>query len=215
MGDNDFLTGSVSFFKSSWDASGQIPERAVKNGMITPFGSIDNSEGGNTARTNVFLKHGHSFSNGGFFEQQAYVVNYNFDLFSNFTFYLNDPVNGDEIEQEEARMIYGYKASYYQTSLLGRKELQTKAGVGFRYDDVNDISLSHVVKREFLDYVKRGNLNEASVYGFAGGDLLLNDQWSLNAGLRFDHFYFRYADHLLLTDKSDVKSAISPKFSIN
>lgn len=213
--ENNFLTGCISFFNSSWDASGQIPERAVKSGMTTRFGTIDDSEGGNTARTNVFLKHGHSFSRGGFFEQQAYIVNNRFNLFSNFTFYMNDPVNGDEIGQEESRMIYGYKASYHRTSSVSGKELQTQVGLGIRYDDVNDISLSHVVKREFLSYVKRGDLNEANLYGFVSENLLLNDHWSFNAGIRFDRFYFRYGDHLLLSDKSDVRNIVSPKFSVN
>src|SRR5882724_3915325 len=42
------LISSLSFFKSKWDASGQIPGRAVQSGMIGRFGSIDPSEGGNT-----------------------------------------------------------------------------------------------------------------------------------------------------------------------
>ena len=215
LGDNDFLTSSFSFFKSSWDASGQIPERAVMSGMITRFGSIDDSEGGNTGRTNAFIKHGHTFSDGGFFEQQAYLVDYDFDLFSNFTFYLNDPVNGDEIRQQESRMIYGYKASYFQTSSINGKELQSEVGVGIRYDDVNDISLSHVVKREFLNHQLKGDLNEANTFAFINENLLLNTHWSINAGIRFDHFYFRYNDKLLLINKSNRKSVVSPKLSIN
>lgn len=215
LGANDFLTATASLFKSSWDASGQIPERAVKNGMITRYGSIDDSEGGNTGRVNLYLKHGHTFSNGGFFEQQLYVVKYDFDLFSNFTFYLNDPVNCDEIKQEESRMIYGYKASYLRSSLIEGKELQTELGAGFRYDDVNDISLSHAIRREFLNDVQRGDLNEANVNVFINENLSLNDQWSLNAALRFDHFYFMYRDKLLQTDKSQSKSIVSPKFSLN
>ncbi|HEX5171353.1 MAG TPA: hypothetical protein VFW11_19385 [Cyclobacteriaceae bacterium] len=152
LGDHDLLTGSLSLFNSSWDASGQIPERAVLDGTITRYGSIDDSEGGNSARTNAFLKYGHTFANGGFFEHQAYIVDYDFDLFSNFTFYLRDPVSGDEIEQQESRTVYGYKTSYIQAASLRSKELRTHLGAGLRYDDVNDITLSHVEARKFLGY---------------------------------------------------------------
>ena len=117
----DNLTFGASFFTSRWDASGQIPTRAVESGMITRFGSIDNTEGGETSRANLSLKHVHSFSNGAYFTQQAYAVRYDFNLYSNFTFYLNDPVNGDQINQKESRMIYGYK-----NKLLYRESISSK-----------------------------------------------------------------------------------------
>ena len=118
--------------------------------MITRFGSIDNTEGGETSRANLSLKHVHSFSNGAYLTQQAYAVRYDFNLYSNFTFYLNDPVNGDQINQKESRMIYGYKSNYVTENRFLGKDLTTEVGAGFRLDDVNDISLSNAVKREFL-----------------------------------------------------------------
>ncbi|HNC29053.1 MAG TPA: TonB-dependent receptor, partial [Cyclobacteriaceae bacterium] len=108
---SDRLTFGSSFFNSSWDASGQIPERAVKQGDISRFGSLDNTEGGATGRFNAYVLHTHQFENGTF-DQQAYGIHYNFNLYSNFTFFLNDPINGDQIQQKESRMIYGYKANY-------------------------------------------------------------------------------------------------------
>ena len=211
----DNLTFGASFFTSKWDASGQIPTRAVESGMITRFGSIDNTEGGETSRANLFLKHVHSFSNGANFMQQAYAVRYDFDLYSNFTFYLNDPLNGDQINQKESRMIYGYKSSYVSENRFFRKDLTTETGAGFRSDDVNDISLSNAVKREFLNDIQRGNVKEANVNAFISETLKLSDKWSINAALRFDYFNFRYSNHLENTNKSQAKSIVSPKLNIN
>ena len=115
---NDKLTIGTSFFTSRWDASGQIPTRAIESGMITRFGSIDNTEGGETSRANLYLKHVHEFANGAYLSQQVYGVCNDFNLFSNFTFYLNDPMHGDQIEQKESRMIYGYKANYNASGLV-------------------------------------------------------------------------------------------------
>ena len=211
----DNLTFGASFFTSRWDASGQIPTRAVESGMITRFGSIDNTEGGETSRANLSLKHVHSFSNGAYFTQQAYAVRYDFNLYSNFTFYLNDPVNGDQINQKESRMVYGYKSSYVSENRFLGKDLTTEVGAGFRFDDVHDISLSNAVKREFLNDIQRGNVKEANANAFISETLKLSDKWSINAALRFDYFNFRYNNQLENTNKSQAKSIVSPKLNIN
>ncbi len=211
----DNLTVGASFFTSRWDASGQIPTRSVESGMITRFGSVDNTEGGETSRANVFLKHAHRFSNGAYLSQQAYGVRYDFNLYSNFTFFLNDPVNGDQIEQQESRMIYGYKVTYNMQGQAFGKNLTTEVGVGMRLDDVNDISLLRTEKRSYLSDVKKGDVNEAGVHAYVSETLTLSERWSVNAALRFDHFNFRYKDKVEITDRSVGKSIVSPKLNIN
>ncbi len=211
----DNVTYGASFFSSRWDASGQIPTRAVENGMITRFGSIDNTEGGETNRANLTLKYVHSFSNGAYLTQQAYAVRYDFNLYSNFTFYLNDPLNGDQINQKESRMIYGYKANYLTENRFLRKDLTTDIGVGFRLDDVSDISLSNTVKREFLNSIQRGKVSEANGNAYINETLKLSDKWSINAALRFDYFNFRYKDLLENTNKLTGKAIVSPKLNIS
>jgi outer membrane cobalamin receptor len=212
---DDNLTVGASFFASRWDASGQVPTRSVERGAITRFGSIDNTEGGETSRTNIFVKHAHQFTNGAYLTQQAYGVRYDFNLFSNFTFFLNDPVNGDQIKQKESRMIYGYKASYNEQSQVFGKNLNTEVGVGIRLDNVKDISLSHTAQRMFLNDVKKGDVNEANVNAYVSETLALSEKWSVNAALRFDYFNFRYKDKIESTDRSVGKSIVSPKLNIN
>ncbi|MFN8335282.1 MAG: TonB-dependent receptor [Cyclobacteriaceae bacterium] len=210
---SDRLTFGSSFFNSSWDASGQIPERAVKQGDISRFGSLDNTEGGATGRFNAYVLHTHQFENGTF-DQQAYGIHYNFNLYSNFTFFLNDPINGDQIQQKESRMIYGYKANYRTEGMFVGKKLSSHAGGGFRYDDVNDIRLSNTVKRKFLESVQRGDINEANANAFVSETLELSDRWSLNAAVRFDYFLFSYYNRLTNDDKSKHASIVSPKLNI-
>jgi outer membrane cobalamin receptor len=212
---NDNLTAGASFFASKWDASGQIPTRAVNAGLITRFGAIDNTEGGETSRLNLFLKHNHQFQNGAYFNQQAYAVHYGFDLFSNFTFYLTDPFNGDQIQQKESRMIYGYKSNYTTSSQLLGKELISDIGVGLRLDDVSDVSLSRAAKRTFLKYEQRGDVQEANVNGYISETIAFSEQWSLNAALRFDYFYFRYDNKLTAAENTVGKGIASPKLNIN
>jgi hypothetical protein len=212
---NDQLTFGASFFTSRWDASGQIPTRAVNSGMITRFGSIDNTEGGETSRTNLFVKHSHQFANGAYLIQQAYAVHYDFSLYSNFTFYLNDPANGDQINQKESRMIYGYKSTYNTEGQIFGKNITTEAGLAMRLDDVNNIGLHRTVRRSFLNDLKKGDVNESNVNAFVSETIALNEAWSVNTSVRFDYFNFRYNDKVKTTRRSVGKSIVSPKLSVN
>ncbi|HEX6181217.1 MAG TPA: TonB-dependent receptor plug domain-containing protein, partial [Chitinophagaceae bacterium] len=92
---NNTLSVSASTFHSKWNASGQIPERAVIDGLISFFGAIDPNEGGNTSRSNVNARLHTSLNDGNFIKNQLYYTRYDFELYSNFTFYNVDSVNGD------------------------------------------------------------------------------------------------------------------------
>ena len=93
----DELTLKATFNKSQWNGSGEIPLRAVFDGSLDRFGAIDPSEGGNTLRTTGTLNYHYDSPHGGQFFANAYGQYYRLDLFTNFTFFLNDPVNGDGI----------------------------------------------------------------------------------------------------------------------
>ncbi len=210
------LQTGFSAFDSKWDASGQIPERAVADGSISRFGSIDNTEGGNTGRYNLFAKVIHNFKNGSTFENQLYASKYDFSLFSNFTFFLNDPVNGDQIHQQEGRWIYGYKSTFITTGQLFGKDLKTEIGGGLRYDVINDIALSHTVKRAFLSDVQRGDIRQANMNAYWSETLALTNKLSINAALRFDYLNFSYFDRLSASQPDAVgKSIINPKLNLN
>ena len=85
------LTFSGQYFDSSWDASGQIPERAVTSGLIGRFGAIDATEGGNTTRTTLGANYVGTLGQDLNLDVASYWSYYDFQLFSNFTFFLNDP----------------------------------------------------------------------------------------------------------------------------
>lgn len=211
---NTQLTTSLSAFKSSWDASGQVPSRAVEDGTIGRFGSIDPTEGGNTERYNANIILAHKFANGSTWENQAWYSRYKFSLYSNFTFFLNDPVNGDEINQREERNIYGFLSKYDHTSFLGKSSLHSIYGAGLRYDATHNSTLANVVKRQFLSNVKLGNIKEANAFAYMDQQLSLG-KFLIDAGLRFDYFHSDYLDKLSATQKPDrSESILSPKLNI-
>jgi hypothetical protein len=212
--DNTQLTASLSSFTSNWYASGQIPARAEENGLIDRFGSLDPTEGGNTERHNANLILKHIFKNGSTLENQAFYSRYKFNLYSNFTFYLNDAVNGDEINQSESRNIFGYTSKLSHKYFLGNKILNAAYGAGVRYDATTDSRLANVVQREFLSDIKLGDIKETNAFAFAQQELSAG-KWLFNAGVRFDYFNFNYLDKLNTTQQpAQQKSIISPKLNV-
>ncbi len=212
--ENTQLSLSVSTFKSKWNASGQIPTRAVENGTIDRFGSIDPSEGGNTQRQNANLIIKHRFNDGSNFTNQFYYTKYDFNLYSNFSFFLKDSVNGDEIQQSELRNIIGYTGNYSKQQYWGNTKIESTYGFGFRHDAISNSQLADTVKRVFLSNVQLGDIQETNAFGFMQQEIS-SGKWLINAGLRLDHFRFNYQDHLSIAQNpSQQKTILSPKLNI-
>ena len=208
------LTFLASAFKSKWDASGQIPERAVANGTIKRFGSIDPTEGGNTERYNASFLFSTQFKSGSTWLNQVFYSRYKFNLFSNFTFFVNDTVNGDEINQAENRNIFGFNSTFKEKRFFGKAVLNSTDGIGIRYDATTDSKLANVVKRQFLSYVKLGDIKEMNAFAFTEQQLNIG-KWLFSAGVRLDYFHFNYVDKLTATQNpSQNKTILSPKLNI-
>ena len=215
FGNQSQLTVTASTFDSKWNASGQIPDRAVQSAMISRFGSIDTSEGGNTSRTNLNIRFAKQWKNNWKTTDQFYFSRYHFNLFSNFTFFLNDAIKGDEINQRETRNIYGYNTTASKAWILGNKNANTEFGAGFRYDDVMGIELSKAVKRQFIEPLQKGDIKECDAYLSSNQNLELSDKFSVNGGLRFDFFRFAYRDLLAgeTNFSNQQRSIVSPKLN--
>ncbi|MBH0205060.1 MAG: TonB-dependent receptor plug domain-containing protein [Nitrospira sp.] len=133
----DEISLKATFLHSKWDGSGEIPLRTVSRGALDRFGSINPYEGGHTLRTTGQLNYHYDTTSGGQFFANAYGQYYRLDLFTDFTFFLNDPVNGDGLAQFDRRVIYGGDIGYKQRAeVLGMPMIGT---VGFqtRVDDVH------------------------------------------------------------------------------
>jgi len=218
---HSYLNFSATTFWSKWDASGQIPDRAVNEKLIGFYGAIDPFEGGITYRTNANAQLLTSFNNGDILKNQLYYSNSHFDLHTNFTFFLEDTVNGDEIRQKEARNLMGYNGSYAHASFLGKTRLTSELGLQARYDMTNNSELSHTKDRfTVIDPIKLGDISELSISPYISETLKFNEHFSINAGLRFDQFFYKYKNKLAAdttvpgigTYRSDANT-INPKLN--
>ncbi len=211
------LNLTISHFQSKWDASGQIPERAVADGSITRFGAIDDTEGGNTSRTNLLVNHTKMLPNSKKLKTRAFFSHYDFELYSNFTFFLEDPVNGDQIKQKEDRNLLGAETVFEYNGNQLPLELDYSAGIGFRYDDSNLNELSRTKNRdELVERLAYGNIDETNLYAFLNTGFNLG-KLQVNPGLRVDYFKFDYENLITETynNKSEDKVFFSPKLNFN
>lgn len=215
IGSYGYFTAQASVFNSSWNASGQIPERAVTEGIIDRFGSIDNTEGGNTSRVNVLAKYDYKPNANQQLKTSLYYIHNVFNLYSDFTFYLVHPDKMDEINQYDNRDTYGTNNSFSQHFAFGESNLEWTSGIGARFDDIHDLELSYVTARTQLNERQAwGAAKEANTNAYTSLDLSF-DKWRFNGGLRVDWFYFSYFDKLLPANGtlSYDKFRISPKLS--
>ena len=132
------LSISLSGFKSKWNASGQLPERAVVDRSVERFGSLDPSEGGNTERYNANIQLLRHLQDGASWTNQLFYTKNAFNLYSNFSFYLKNPVTGDEIKQAETRNVFGINSQHKKTKYYNAVSLTSTFGGGFRIDDIRN-----------------------------------------------------------------------------
>ncbi|WP_299063992.1 TonB-dependent receptor plug domain-containing protein [uncultured Polaribacter sp.] len=211
----DRVTLTASHFTSTWDASGQIPEREVNNGNITRFGAIDDTEGGVTSRTNFNVQFHKTLANESFFESNVFYSNYNFELYSNFTFFLEDPLNGDQIKQFENRDIFGMNAQIINTKNYGNVEAKFTKGIGLRHDLINNNELSHTKnRREVLNTIQLGDVKQTNMYAFFNSEFEIG-KFKISPSLRIDYFKFLYNDALSTNYQTLSKTATTANPNLN
>lgn len=216
IGKHSTLTAIATGFTSKWNASGQIPDRAVESGLIGFYGAIDNTEGGKTSRYNANVELVNNTGNGGVFRNRLYYTRYQFELYSNFTFFKEDPINGDQIKQKEARNLLGYNGSYGKDFYVGKIKTSTNAGVQVRYDMVDNIELSRTKNRTITTQpIMLGDVNELNAGAYWSQKFTVTKNLDITGGVRLDYFTNRYDDQLLNEKKSAHSTIFSPKLNFN
>lgn len=200
-------------YGGEWDSSDQIPLRAVQNGSLGLFGNLDDSNGGESQRHSLQfdLK---TTKGTEVTRYSAYGVFYDVDLFSNFTYFLDDPMRGDQFEQQEERVIFGGEIvrEWQDRQLFGR-EAEFAAGFQTRHDLVNDIGLYKTERRERHNTVRVDDIYESSYGVFGESTVKWNSWFRTVAGVRADAFYFDVTSDNAANSGDEWSGIVSPKLS--
>lgn len=216
VSNTDKISFTISHFNSDWDASGQIPQRAIDRDLISRFGAIDDTEGGITSRSNVLIKYDKLIDKKSTLKSSIYVSRYDFELYSNFTFFLEDSIFGDQIRQKETRNIYGVNSEYNRSFATETIQGNWQAGISLRNDQSNNNELSHTANRSTtLERIQFGDINETNIGAYLGSNIEVK-KWTFNPAIRVDYFDFQYNDHLISSynTQTETKAILSPKFNI-
>jgi hypothetical protein len=219
----------TSWYAASWNASGQVPESAIAQGLISRFGSLDPTEGGDTSRTSLQLGYRVHDDQGGLWRASLYGVEYRLRLFSDFTLFARDPVHGDEIEQNDARTVWGLDTAYERRFSLGGLDSYLTAGVQLR-DDNTETALWHAERRMRLPDCFELGANPCNdtmdrirdVAGYVEATIHLPPHIHILPGLRFEQFSWDVddlnpatrSDPTRTTGGSASRAIVLPKLSI-
>lgn len=212
VGDYRFsLTGL--HYSNRWTSTDQIPLRAVQAGTLDRFGSLDDSSGGRTARSSLSLDVAQGSDTQGW-RGTAYVVNYRLNLFSNFTYFLDNPVDGDQFEQADKRTYGGGSLHYQQAGSLFGHAMQHRVGSELRHDDIGNVGIYKTARRQRLATVRQDAVRETSIAAYYSNTLYWTPWLRSIAGLRVDHYAFKVdSDKAANSGRAD-DTQISPKLSL-
>jgi hypothetical protein len=200
------------FYDGEWNSTDQIPRRAVHDGRLSRFGAIDATDGGYSHRA------------GGMFEWQrtrastqtrveAFGFDYGMTLFSNFTYVLDDPENGDQFEQRDERAVFGGRLNHLWAGHLGGVHSEVMVGTSVRYDDIGTVGLYRTGARQRLSTTREDAVRQVSGALYAQVSNRWTDTFRTVVGVRGDLYDFDVESDDPVNSGTISEGIVNPKFS--
>lgn len=199
--DRDFYTLTAMAYSGKWNSTDQVPQHAITEGVIDRFGSLNPTDGGISSRESFsFSRVKRTDTDQAQFS--AYVIHYKLDLWSTFTYYLKDPVNGDQMLQHDDRVVYGFKGSKtWYTELFGLPMINV-IGAQARIDDIRDVGIFPTLERQTIGTTQNASVLESNGAVYAENTVQWAEKVRTTLGLREDQFNFDVKDKMLSPDGS-------------
>ena len=198
-------------YHGQWNSTDTVPQRAITEGLIGRFGTLDPSDGGNTYRYS-FSGDWQRGSGSSLTKVTGYGIGYDLDLFSNFTFYLDDPVHGDQHEQADHRFVTGVKVMHKRQTRWEGRAVQNTFGVQVRNDDITNLALYHTQARSRLSTTSQAGVLESTAGVYGQNETEWTPWLRSTVGLRADVTRFRVDDEVnALNSGTTTAGIVSPK----
>ena len=212
-------TASLMSYQARWTSTDQVPQSLISSGLNNgqPFGrfdSLDSSDGGKTDRSSLSLDWRQSHGNVSD-KVMVYAINYDLTLFSNFTYFTNDPLNGDQFMQKEHRNVYGIKSAR-QWIIDGDGDVEWINTLGLQSrSDLIDVDLANTQSRSVSSWIRQDKVRQNLTGIFSEAQAHWKPWLRTNFGLRYDQ-YSTHVESVLQNQNSGTAAAglWSPKFSL-
>jgi len=186
-GNDDRVAVSFMLYDNEWNSADQIPARAVSSGLISQFGSIDPTVGGNSSRYSLAVNWQRNL---GFSQLSSnfFVIDYDMELYSNFSYFIGP--QGDQFQQVDERRIYGGDFSLPISGQWGALQVTNTLGGELRIDAIDQVGLRATAQRQFLGEIRLDAVDESSASLYWQSEQQWSDRLRTVFGLRYDAFNF-------------------------
>jgi hypothetical protein len=199
-------------YSANWNSTDQVPVRAVESGLIARFGAIDPTDLGKTFRYSLTAD-GQIATDGGSTRVTAYLLRYGLNLISNFTYFLNDPVNGDQFEQADRRWVAGGRVTHRRLGEFLGRHVETAVGTQLRHDSMGQIGFFKTVAATRVGTIREDVIKQTAVGLFGQAEIEWSRTFRTNVGLRGDFLQFDVDSDNPLNSGDEIEGVASPKFT--
>ncbi|MDO3385600.1 TonB-dependent receptor [Gilvimarinus sp. SDUM040013] len=189
--DHGTVSWGIMSYDNEWNSADQIPDRAVSSGFIDEYGSIDLSTGGQSHRHSINVAYDSER-----LHASAYAIDYGMNLWSNFTYRLDNPEHGDQFEQVDDRRIYGGELSVSAHTKFLQRDMENRWGLQIRLDDIGEVGLYNTDNRQRRGVVRSDAIDEFSSALFWENNIAWSDSFSTVLGARYDYYTFDVSDRV-------------------
>jgi hypothetical protein len=197
---------------ADWDSTDQVPQRAIESGMISRFGLIDETDGGESNRQSVAAEFQRS-TGAASLRLTGFALRNSLNLFSNFTYFLDDPVNGDQHEQVERRVAIGGRVTYRRLGHFFERHVESAVGVQLRRDWLSPVALYHTAGRARLSTTREDEVGQTMTGIYAQSEIEWWRKLRTTAGVRADVYQFSVNSDHPANSGDGADAILSPKLS--
>jgi hypothetical protein len=192
----DGFSLTLNGYSGAWTGEQQIPERAIRHDDIGYFGNLDPSDGGHSQRYMFTAEWHGQLTDDSYTKATLYTYYYDLDLFSDFTYFLDNPILGDQFEQRDQRIVSGLNIDHKINNQWFGREVINDFGLQVRNDYIFDIALNHTHDRNIYEQLTDDRVIETSVSEYFENRIQFSDWFRTVAGVRGDFFTAAVTDKL-------------------
>ena len=209
---NKFNVTAMAYRSGRWHATDQIPQRAVDDGAISRWDVIDPTDGGEAHRYSLSAAW-QAMQGNGVTKANAYVINNKLDLFSDFTYYLDHPTQGDQFSQPDKRTTTAFNVSHAWVAELGGHEAENSVGIQFQNDNISNGLLS-TYQQQTLSTTREDHIVERSTGLHGQNSTRWSEKFRTVAGVRADFYSFKVDSDRAANSGAQTASIANPKLSM-
>lgn len=207
---NGFSLTGMGYW-ADWDSTDQVPQRAIESGLISRFGFLDSTDGGKATRQSLAAEVQRSVGSSSI-RATGFVLHNSLNLFSNFTYFLDDPDNGDQFEQAERRTAVGGRVTYRRLGHFLDRHTESAVGVQLRRDWLDPVGLYRTASRRRLSATREDEVGQTMAGAYAQSEIEWTRTFRTTLGLRADVYQFAVTSNNPLNSGDGSDGLVSPKF---